>query len=291
MADADGITKQCRCCTQTKPVLEFYKQTKAKDGLGSYCILCVKENDKKRVNQDLLKIKIEKDNLFNSGLQKCSKCGTVKPLDAFGVNANSIHGVRPDCKECMKKFYDANREKLIARSKAYVTKNKEKVSEKSKERYHKNGDRNREMLRASYHKNRDKRIRYSKAYYELNKKTINEKNNERSKKRRREDAFYALKCSLRELLVSAFTRSGFSKSSRSHEIIGCDWEFLRLHIEKQFHKGMGWDNRSEWHLDHITPLATATTKEEVIALNHFTNLRPMWAKDNLSKGAQITHLI
>ena len=45
------------------------------------------------------------------------------------------------------------------------------------------------------------------------------------------------------------------------------------------------------HIDHIVPISTASTEEEVIALNHFTNLRPMWARDNMVKGAKVTHLI
>lgn len=54
---------------------------------------------------------------------------------------------------------------------------------------------------------------------------------------------------------------------------------------------MTWENRSEWHLDHIVPLATATTAEEVAALNHFTNFRPLWALDNMLKSDNVTHLI
>lgn len=54
---------------------------------------------------------------------------------------------------------------------------------------------------------------------------------------------------------------------------------------------MTWQNRGEWHIDHIVALATAKTEADVLALNHFTNLRPMWGPDNLKKGAKQTHLI
>lgn len=86
-------------------------------------------------------------------------------------------------------------------------------------------------------------------------------------------------------------RNGYAKQSRTHEILGCDWDFFKAHIERQFLKGMTWDNRAEWHIDHIQPMAIAETEEDAFSLNHFTNLRPMWAMDNILKSDKRTHLI
>jgi hypothetical protein len=59
-------------------------------------------------------------------------------------------------------------------------------------------------------------------------------------------------------------------------------EFI-LHIESKLKNGMSLDNHGKWHLDHIIPLATAKTVEEIIKLNHYTNFQPLWAEENLSK--------
>lgn len=72
------------------------------------------------------------------------------------------------------------------------------------------------------------------------------------------------------------------------KFLGCSVEDCLKHIEAQWQEGMTWDNwtLSGWHLDHIKPLASASTKEEMELLCHYTNLRPLWASDNLSKGGK-----
>lgn len=106
------------------------------------------------------------------------------------------------------------------------------------------------------------------------------------------DPIYAMKTNARSRIGRAFKAMGFSKLSSASRLLGCSWIELKTHIERQFLKGMTWQNRgSEWHLDHIVPLALAKTEEEIKSLCHFTNLRPLWAIENLKKNAKRTHLI
>lgn len=81
--------------------------------------------------------------------------------------------------------------------------------------------------------------------------------------------------------------SSYSKKSLTHEILGCSYSEFKTHIESQFIDGMSWDNRSEWHIDHKIPVSSAKTEEELIALNHYSNLQPLWALDNMKKGAKM----
>jgi hypothetical protein len=60
-----------------------------------------------------------------------------------------------------------------------------------------------------------------------------------------------------------------------------------FHLESKFVDGMSWDNRSRWHIDHIMPLASAKTEEELVALCHYTNLQPLWAAENLRKSDKL----
>lgn len=120
---------------------------------------------------------------------------------------------------------------------------------------------------------------------------MREYRNNNRRERLKVDPVFAMECRVRGHLNTSIKRLGYTKRSRTHEILGCNWEFFKAHIERQFIKGMNWQNRNEWHIDHIVPIASAQTEEDVMRLNHFTNLRPLWAKDNLSKSDKLTHLI
>ena len=82
----------------------------------------------------------------------------------------------------------------------------------------------------------------------------------------------------------------YDKRNKKHtfEYVGCNLQELREHLEKQFNNGMTWDNQGDWHIDHIRPCASfdLSKEEERHKCFHFTNLQPLWAFDNLSKGAK-----
>jgi len=92
---------------------------------------------------------------------------------------------------------------------------------------------------------------------------------------------------VRLTIKNGFMRLRQSKPLRTNQIIGADWEVVRYHIVSQFKEGMTWEafDSGEIHIDHIKPLSSATCEEDIIALNHYTNLQPLWCLDNLSKGA------
>lgn len=70
---------------------------------------------------------------------------------------------------------------------------------------------------------------------------------------------------------------------------------LRSHLERQFQKGMSWDNYGEWHIDHIVPLASfrisGLSDPEFKAAWALTNLRPLWGAENIQKGARRLYLL
>jgi len=82
--------------------------------------------------------------------------------------------------------------------------------------------------------------------------------------------------------------NNLSKKNTTFDIIGCTPEYLKEHIETQFTEGMSWELIGKYiHIDHIIPLCSAKTEEEIYKLCHYSNLQPLWAKDNLLKGTKI----
>lgn len=131
-----------------------------------------------------------------------------------------------------------------------------------------------------------KRKEYMKKYYSENKEVIVKRWVEK-KKIYNENPLFRFKETLRTRVRTSLLSRGYTKKSKTFKLIGCDFEYLLTHIESQFEDGMSWENQGKWHLDHKVPLCIAKTEDEIIKLNHFTNLGPLWAKDNFSKNRKM----
>lgn len=179
-------------------------------------------------------------------MKTCNKCEEEKELTAFNKNPKGKFGVRSNCKEC---------QKIITNS--WYENNKARKLQKA----------------AQWKKDNPKKIKkYSRNSY--------------MKERRKTDVIFKLRCVIRERLTKIVRNK--SKSSLSY--LGCSVGELREYLESKFQPGMTWENygRTGWHIDHIKPLAAfdLLRSEELRAACHYTNLQPLWASDNLRKGAR-----
>jgi len=202
------------------------------------------------------------------GMKVCSKCGVKKELKDFNKMSKVKCGVRSYCRECQrinsKKYRLENKEKI----KKYNTKwNKE-----NQEYYKKYFE---EYYIINYEKEKERKLKWSCDNREYS--------NNYQKKRKKEDILFNIISNMR----NSVNRYLKYKSKHTFEIIGCSPQFLKEHLENQFVNGMDWDNRSEWHIDHIIPLSSAKTEEELYKLCHYTNLQPLWAKENMKKSNKI----
>jgi hypothetical protein len=101
------------------------------------------------------------------------------------------------------------------------------------------------------------------------------------------------------ILINMRTRickviKGKVKSDTTKNLLGCSLDEFLIHIEKQFKPGMTFENYGchGWHIDHIIPCATfdlSRPYHQKICF-HYTNLRPMWEKENISKGKTVSRI-
>lgn len=152
----------------------------------------------------------------------------------------------------------------------------------------------RERQRINYKKNAEKKKAQVKAYKIKNAELIKQKNKEYRKKRKEIDPFYKFKEHIRRMIIKAFNTKNLNKNNNTTEIIGCSLDYFLSHIEQQFESWMNWENRgsstkpkTKWEIDHIIPLCTANTIDDIIKLNHYTNLRPLCSKENREKYTKI----
>lgn len=97
------------------------------------------------------------------------------------------------------------------------------------------------------------------------------------------DPIYKLRHLLRTRTLKAFKSISANKPDKTHILLGSNYLTIKEHIEKQFKDGMTWENHGKWHIDHIIPLGSTKDPEKLKSLCHYTNLQPLWAKDNLAK--------
>lgn len=114
--------------------------------------------------------------------------------------------------------------------------------------------------------------------------------------RRRSTVAGRLRNRISSMVYHTLRRAGSGKASKSWtELLAFTPEELIVHLERQFTNGMSWENIGKWHVDHIVPLISFQIKEagdsEFRAAWALTNLRPLWAEENIRKGGTRTHLL
>ena len=134
--------------------------------------------------------------------------------------------------------------------------------------------------------NRDNWNEKCRKFYNENKDSINSTRRKNLQKRRDTEPHYRVMMALHCRLYMAVKE----KVGNTMKLTGCSKEELFSFLEAEFEPGMTWENYGKWHIDHIRPCASFNLEdpEEQRKCFHWTNLQPLWAIDNLKKGAKFT---
>jgi hypothetical protein len=239
----------------------------------------------------------------------CKRCKKDLPLNSnyFHIADKSKNTWKTLCKECCnmmtndyrkihkkeisennKKYFKTHKKEISENHKKYHSENKEKCNARSKNYYRAN----KSYIRTKYKEKRDQ-------YYKDNKERVlkrvkiykiknREKINQKFKERKKSDPMLRIKCNLRSRVLIAVKSQGAKKSKKTMLLLGCTIAHLRKHLESKFLEGMAWDNygKTGWEIDHIVPCAcfNLLNEDEQKKCFHWTNLQPMWQKDNSAKN-------
>jgi hypothetical protein len=142
--------------------------------------------------------------------------------------------------------------------------------------------------RNQYLKHKDKKIAAARAYRQkegYKEKARDWRNNFRAKQRET-NPIYRITHNLRRRTLLAL--HGHYKADTTIKLVGCSAEELKKHLESLWTEGMAWENYGlhGWHIDHIIPLSSfdLSKEEDQRKALHYSNLQPLWAKDNLAKS-------
>lgn len=167
----------------------------------------------------------------------------------------------------------------------------EKKKEYYRERYLKKREEIREKQREYYLQNKDTINKTNKEYY-LNNKNVTIKNAiVYRKNREKHNPLYKLANRMKSLIGNSLRKGGYKKNTKTQKILGCTYEEFKEHLEKLFEPWMSWDNYGKyngelnfgWDIDHVEPLlpkGITRSEDDIIRLNHYTNLQPLCSKVN-----------
>lgn len=188
-----------------------------------------------------------------------------------------------------KQWREANKEKLAEWYREYRKKNPD-VNKRNTKLYRKRHPERAKISTKKYKSNNQDKIKeYSKKY--------KPRKNQLQIIKRKTDPLFRLKSTMRIAILKAFDRINTKKNNKTVQILGCNYKELKYYIESLWEPWMSWENHGlyngtaeyGWDIDHIIPLKTAITVEDVIRLSHYTNLQPLCSyinrdvkKDNIT---------
>ena len=257
-------------------------------------------------------------------MKQCSKCKEVKSIEEFDARRASADGLSASCKECCKKYKTANKDKIKLRRKkyrkenadrilkyerelrlknkdnpeykqrkkerdfSYRQSNKDKLKDRDRKRRFLNKTKFNERSRKYHHANKDRLNKRAREYQQINKSILMAKKRDYARKRKQSDPFFKLKTTLRGVVRDGIKRYGYRKRSQAHILLGADYQTVIEHLKATAINNYGsYDPNAKYHIDHKIPCSSAITEEELIKLQHYTNLQYLTPADNLSKGDKL----
>lgn len=187
-----------------------------------------------------------------------------------------------------KKWRENNPDKIDK----YVKKHKNKNLENSK-KWQKENKEKAYANHAKYRENNRERVNLiSKASRERAGEDGLERRRKRSKERKTSNPIFKMSENIRSLIIISFKKKDFIKKSKTEQILGCSLKEFSEYILSLCPEGVTLKDfgRYGYQIDHVIPISSAKTEEEIVRLNHYTNLQPLFWRGNISKRDKIINI-
>lgn len=227
-------------------------------------------------------------------MKQCYRCKVQKSKSEYYKSKRTPDGLHSWCKECLRirnaerRTTDPEyRKKLKEAYERYS--GSEKALEKSRRNHRNNADKEREYGKKYYHANKEKRLANHSKWIEENREHVRAYANNYTKNRMETDTLFALATRIRKAIRNALRKNGLTKKSKTFHMLGYSKTELSEHLCYWIDKpceicGLVEVQLQTSHIDHIIPISTANTEEEIVLLNQLKNLRLICAKCNMKKG-------
>lgn len=190
-----------------------------------------------------------------------------------------------------KKYREENKVKISETNRKYREENKVSIAEYQKIYREENKVSNGEYQKIYQEENRERKRKVGRLYAAKHKDKKREYDRIYQRERRKIDPKYRLRKNTRTAVYTCLKEANVSKYRSTFDILGYTIEELMSHLENLFTDGMTWDNYGKWHLDHKIPMVLfefeSVEDDGFKECWKLSNLQPLWAYDNLSKGDKI----
>ena len=198
-------------------------------------------------------------------IKHCPTCDSWKDLSEYNKQSSSWDKLARMCRKCYCEYKTNKR------------KNDEKYKQSDilyKQKYEQSG-RRKEVSKIRYEEKKDEILKKCIAY---------------NKKKYNTDPYFKVVCCMRSRISKLLKQKNADKYNKFYTYLGCSKQDFILYFQAKFKEGMTWKNRHLWHIDHVLPCSSfdLTKPEEQAKCFHYTNLQPLWASENLSKGNRIS---
>jgi hypothetical protein len=196
-------------------------------------------------------------------IKHCPTCDSWKYLSEYNKQSSSWDKLARMCRKCYCEYKTNKR------------KNDEKYKQSDilyKQKYEQSG-RRKEVSKIRYEEKKDEILKKCIAY---------------NKKKYNTDPYFKVVCCMRSRISKLLKQKNADKYNKFYNYLGCSKQDFILYFQAKFKEGMTWENHGEWHIDHIKPCSSFNllNEEEQKKCFHYTNLQPLWASENISKGCK-----